>query len=518
MGKITSARKQGMRKKKQSIRPGDAALLQRAHRLHQDGKLLEAQQTYEKFLGRVPDHAETLGNFGLLLHSQGEAERAVELYKQALTLNPQLWHLYYFLGNAFQERGLHAEAIAAYKKALVGGDNKADSLLQLGKAYSAADQPEEARECFEKVLRLCPDDSQASYQLGLFCFQQEQFEQAVSHFSAVISSQPDNVDVCFNLALCHKALGRTTHALELLHRARRLAPHDGDILYNIGVLYKAQGEMEKAEAVFHQALKIDPENGICLTDLAILYHIQNHLDKAKATYQRALESGYHVDSASHMLAALTGETTAATPLKHVRDLFNNFAGDFDHSLINDLHYTVPAQLAEIFQQHKNDLMVETAVDLGCGTGLSGLAFRPVTRHLIGVDLSKNMLDKAAQKRLYDDLHCTDIIQFLRSQEHRYDLALATDVFVYLGQLEPFFAAVAQSLNPGGFLLFSVESCSRNYCLRQSGRYAHSAEYIARLADRFHFTIEHRQPTGIRKERGEWIPGENYMLTFQKSAD
>jgi len=516
MSKIAGAQQWRVRKNKQD-QPRDAALLQRAHRLHQENKLSEAQQAYEKFLSRIPDHAEAQGNFGLLLHSQGKTEQAIEQYRRALSLDPQLWHLYYFFGNACRERGLHAEAIAAYKKSLVGGDNKTNTLLQLGKTYNAAGKSGQARECFEKILRLCPDDDQASYQLGLFYFQQEEFEQALTYFSTVLSSQPDNVDICFNLALCHKALDNTSQALELLHRASHLAPHDGDILYNIGVLYKAQGKMEQAEAMFQQTLKINPKNGICLTDLAILYHIQNRLDKAKITYQRALDSGYHVDSATHMLAALTGETTVATPLNHVRDLFNNFAGDFDHSLINDLQYTIPNQLAVIFQQHKKGIVVDTTVDLGCGTGLSGLAFRPFIRYLIGVDLSQNMLNKAAEKQLYDELHCNNIIEFLRCQKQRYDLALAADVFVYLGELESYFATVAQSLNPGGFLLFSVESCSRNYCLRQSGRYAHSAEYIKRLADRYHFTIAHRQPTGIRKERGEWIPGENYILTRSNST-
>jgi predicted TPR repeat methyltransferase len=511
MSKITSARKPGARKKKKKISSGTAALLRRAHRSHREGRLQEAIQAYEQFLGKVPKHAETMGNLGLLYHSRGEPKQAVQLYEQALALDPQLWHLYYFLGNGFHEQSLYKQAAEAYQQALVGGADKTATLLQLGKTYIAAEQPEKGQECFEKILKLRPADDQAAYQLGLLFFQQEHYEQAVLHFSSVLSAQPDNADVCFNLALCHKALDHTGQALEFMHRANRIAPNDGDILYNIGVLYKNQKELGKAEDFFHQALKINPEHGICLTDLAILYHIQNRLDKAQTTYQKALDIGYHSDSASHMLAALKGTTTAATPLGHVRDLFNNFAGDFDHSLSNDLQYTVPAQLSTLFRQY--NIIAETTLDLGCGTGLSGLAFRPFTRHLIGIDLSESMLIKAAEKNLYDELHCTDIMGFLNEQKKYCDLALAADVFVYLGTLEPFFRAVTQLIRPGGFLLFSVESCSSDYCLRQSGRYAHSAGYIADLAAKFQYTIQCCRPTGIRKERGEWIPGENYVLSL-----
>ncbi len=511
MARSTQAAKQGVRRKKQGAGSGGNALLQRAYGLHRQGEIAAAHKAYEAFLSRFPRHGEAMGNFGLLLHSQGQIERAVTLYQQAIELAPRQDHLFYHLGNGLCQLGRPQEAIAAYEQARAPDQNQPDLLVALALAHGDAGHLAEAQGCFETILQLNPDHSQASYHLGLLFFQQEQFAEAAACFTTVLAVEPDYVDACFNLGLCHKALGQSGPALESLQRAARLAPDDADILYNIGVLHKEQGEMAAAESTFLQALEVEPAYGICLTDLAILYHSANRLDEAKAMYERALESGYQAESALHMLAALNGETTDVTPLQHVRDLFNNYARSFDTSLEDDLHYSVPAQLADSFQQFSQKGEFSAGLDLGCGTGLAGLAFRGRVRHFTGVDVSESMLAMAAAKGLYDELHCTGIIDFLHGRQSCYDLALATDVFVYLGALETFFTGMERTLRPGGFLLFSVESCDHHYCLRQSGRYAHSPAYIARQARRFHFTIVQQQPTGIRKERGEWIPGELYIL-------
>ena len=48
------------------------------------------------------------------------------------------------------------------------------------------------------------------------------------------------------------------------------------------------------------------------------------------------------------------------------------------------------------------------LDLGCGTGLAGAAFRPHVDWLAGVDLSPKMIEVARAKGLYDRLAVADI--------------------------------------------------------------------------------------------------------------
>lgn len=451
--------------------------MHQAYGLHRDGKVRAAQQAYEAFLARFPRHGEALGNFGLLLHGQGRGEEAVALYQQALALAPGLGHLHGCLARALDELGRPTEAILAYEKALAVEPGRPELLLQLGRLF----------------------------------FEQNTYDRALTCFAAVVQAAPDQVDARFNLALCHKALGEADLALAALEQASQRAPRDADIIYNIGVIQRQQGDLAAAEDSFLQALDLEPTNGICLTDLAILYHAENRLAEAGVMYERALASGHQPDSARHMLAALRGETTTGAPLAHVRDLFDNYAGSFESSLVKDLHYQVPARLADNLQATAGERFFEAGLDLGCGTGLAGQAFRGRVGHLTGVDLSANMLALAAAKGLYDELHCAAISDFLAEAPGGYDLVLATDVLVYLGELSEFFRLLAPALNVGGLLLFSVESCPAGYCLRRSGRYAHAPDYIARLLADWGLALVHCQATGIRQERGEWIPGELYIV-------
>ncbi len=65
----------------------------------------------------------------------------------------------------------------------------------------------------------------------------------------------------------------------------------------------------------------------------------------------------------------------------------------------------------------------TILDLGCGTGLAGVAFKDVAALLDGVDLSPEMIEKARARKLYDNLIVGDIETALE-QTGQYDLLLA----------------------------------------------------------------------------------------------
>ncbi|OQX19846.1 MAG: hypothetical protein BWK76_03320 [Desulfobulbaceae bacterium A2] len=497
-------------RKKQHKKQTDS-LLQQAILLHQRGELAAAEEYYEKVLSVNPKDSDALGNLGLLLHSLGQTSKALGYYQQALAVAPHLGHLHYYLGNGLSETGHNEQAVAAYENALALDHDPHGTLLQLGVCHTQLRQLTSARACFEKILRQDPHCSPARYHLGLLAFNETRYQEAVDCFAAILQDDADNVDACFNLALSHKALGNTPAALAFLHKASEIVPDDADIIYNIGVLHKTLGELDKAESAFLRALATTSDQGIVLTDLAILYHMQNRLEEAKATYKKALAAGYHTEAASHMIAALSGATTEAAPHEYVLDIFNNYAAEFEHSLTCDLQYDIPRKLAEIYKRHGGASLV-TALDLGCGTGLAGQFFRDMTDHLTGVDLSENMLALAAGKKVYDQLHCQELVDFLQTRTGTYQLIVAADVFVYLGRLEPLFQAITSAHPHTEYLTFSVERCAgEGYCLRPSGRYAHSIAYISRLAETFAFQVTHRQESGIRKERGEWIPGDLYLL-------
>ena len=51
-----------------------------------------------------------------------------------------------------------------------------------------------------------------------------------------------------------------------------------------------------------------------------------------------------------------------------------------------------------YQFPRDDFLYQT-LDLGCGTGLSGQAFKNISCQLTGIDLSSRMIEKAKQKKI-----------------------------------------------------------------------------------------------------------------------
>src|SRR3990167_8657564 len=96
----------------------------------------------------------------------------------------------------------------------------------------------------------------------------------------------------------------------------------------------------------------------------------------------------------------------------------------------------------------------------------------------------------------------DIAASLKAGDNAWDLAISTDVFIYVGDLREIFAAVRAALRPGGWFAFSVEADddADSFVLRSTGRYAHAARYIRSLAAEHGFEEMAQQTTGLRKEK------------------
>ena len=98
-------------------------------------------------------------------------------------------------------------------------------------------------------------------------------------------------------------------------------------------------------------------------------------------------------------------------------------------------------------------------------------------NLVGVDLSEQMLKVASSKRLYSELKCSDILEFLGSDGRTWDLIVASDVFNYFGNLANVFTGCATRLKPYGMLAFTIENGECSVSTQHNGRFKHSIGYI-----------------------------------------
>lgn len=92
--------------------------------------------------------------------------RAAHHYRQALSSEPRLYHLWVQLGHMEKEAGAIDRAAAAYEEAARLGAGQAEPLLHLGHMAKAWQQPDEAARYFVRALQRKPQDLEAISELA----------------------------------------------------------------------------------------------------------------------------------------------------------------------------------------------------------------------------------------------------------------------------------------------------------------------------------------------------------------
>ena len=321
----------------------------------------------------------------------------------------------------------------------------------------------------------------------------------------------------FYLALSEKRLGDTAAAIVAYHRVLKLAPEQTDCLFNLAGCYRDSGDSGQAITGYRRVLELDDSYLTAAAALAHLHHARGEIDEAALWYHHLLARQPGDEAARYLLDALTGTPHEHAPESYVRGLFDSCAAGFEQTLVTDLGYDNPAQLHACLQRcpghHEH---YAHGLDLGCGTGLSGLPFCGAVGLLDGVDLSVNMLALARDKGCYAVLHTDSIAHHLQATAERYDLFIATDVFIYIGDLGETFAAAAGAARPGALFCCSTETLDRgDYQLRATGRYAYSRAYLTDTAATAGWTVLTVEPTSLRREGDERIAGDLWVLRFDQ---
>jgi len=268
-----------------------------------------------------------------------------------------------------------------------------------------------------------------------------------------VSSGDLIADRRYKWALDHAARGDFAGAADILVQTVALVPGFATAWFALGAIRDRLGDRGGAIAAFEQARDADADD-------------------------------YH--GARLQLARLgLGDVMPAMSESYVRRLFDQYASRYDATLIERLAYRGPALLREAVERTiraaGRPLHFAAVLDLGCGTGLGGAAFRPFTDWLAGVDLSPAMIAQAKAKKLYDCLVTADLTAFLADEARagtKYGLVLAADVFVYVNDLGPIVAAAARVLEPDGLFAFTVETHAGDGAkLLPTLRYAYGEPYI-----------------------------------------
>jgi tetratricopeptide (TPR) repeat protein len=173
---------------------------------------------------------------GELRLAQSRLEDAENLFRQALTLNPDLL----------------------------------EALRGMVQVFLLKNKPAEALDFVQKQVARQPNSSSLYLLQAEVLRQTKQTDQAQSSLSRAVELDNKNVDALSLLAQLEAESGQYDQAIVNYQRAIVAAPTDTRFYIALGSVYQLMGNWQQAEATYQKALAIQPDNALAANNLAYL--------------------------------------------------------------------------------------------------------------------------------------------------------------------------------------------------------------------------------------------------------
>ena len=507
--------------------------LQDAQNLHRMGRLPEAAKAYHEFLRANPRHFEALTGFGMIYFQALQFDQAQYLLGEALRLDPYDTNALCFRGLALMKVNRHPAAIECFEQAIGIKPDFIEAHANRATALSEMGRFEAAIAAFDQVLGMEPNHPLTWNNRGNALFALNRIEEAIEAYDTALSIFPGLGEATANRRRAIDVLrgtnsrfadsvytkgvllmreGRFQDAIAAFDEALEVRPNFVDALSNRATSLSEERRYEEALAGFDQALALDSEHAISWNNRANTLAAMKRFEDAVVSYDRALElSPMFLEAKDNRLNALFElKRGKRCPPAFMRGLFDDFSSHYDQTMLEKLQYRAHLHLRGLAERVLPRLTPPwRLLDLGCGTGLVGDTFKDLAAggRLDGIDLAPRMIEAARARGIYDGLILGDLETVLEAPGPTYELILAADTMIYLGDLAPTFLGVAKRLEPEGFYIFAVESTADGeWQQTPSNRFRHSPAYLKAEAERAGLVFVDTMECALRNEASTPVAG------------
>jgi protein O-GlcNAc transferase len=225
-----------------------------------------------------------------LQHYQaGRFQRAQNLYKEILNVQPNNVEALHFLSIIFQQKKDYDAAILSYRKAIRHNPRNAGAYYNLGLIFQEKGKVDEAITNYQQALSIKPDFANAYYNLGLIYHDKGDSDSAISNYQVFLQFNPGDADAYLNLGHAYQMKGQLDEATKCFQKAVELNANLSDAYVNLGHSLKEQGRLEEALAIYDKVLALTPKYvkarwAKCMTILPVFYPNYSSIQTARRHY------------------------------------------------------------------------------------------------------------------------------------------------------------------------------------------------------------------------------------------
>ena len=264
-------------------------MFQNAIKLHENGKIDEAENIYRELLKTTPKNPDLLHLLGLIAHHKQAFSSAVDFIGQAVLLKPDFVPYTFSLAYALQEWGKPFEALEYYQKIIKLQPDLLETWNNMGNIYRLNGEPQKAKDCFQKALAISPSSVLALNNLALLYIDSGETKRAKELLYQAINIDENYDEAFFNLANLERNDNNLEEALNLYDQALKINHNFARCFNSKGVALERANRFDEAKEAFSKAVSISPKYADALKNLANVLFLTGEHRTAEETYKKALK-------------------------------------------------------------------------------------------------------------------------------------------------------------------------------------------------------------------------------------
>ena len=228
-------------------------------------------------------------DMGQIYFDQGDFERALAAYEQAIRLDPNNAFANYRKGHSLRRLNRLYEALPAHEQAIRLDPNNFAFYYHKGRVLEAMERYEEALAAFDQAIHLGPDFSGQYNFKGITLYHLKRYKEALAAFEQTISREPNYPNIYSNKGVVLQDLKRYEEALAAFDKAIRTDPTDAFVYYRKGLALYSLKRYEEALDAFDLAIDLEPDYATAYKNKGLALEGLGRLEEAKRAYKRALQ-------------------------------------------------------------------------------------------------------------------------------------------------------------------------------------------------------------------------------------
>ncbi len=245
----------------------------------------EAIQQYKEALKLDPNLNEAYQHLGDLLMATGKTAEAESLFRTAHDRNPESPGPLLSLAEIYTQQGLSAKAAKTLDPLMKLPDPPVAALYLYGKAANAVGQSSIGTEKLQLAIKKAPDFADAHNALGSALANQTKFEEAIKELKRSIEISPDNSSYQYELAKAYLLDNSLPNHLELakgvFEQSLEKDPSNQWAHYYYGMTLEQQGDDDSAAREYRRVLELNKEFASGYYRLGAIYKRMGRIEEGK---------------------------------------------------------------------------------------------------------------------------------------------------------------------------------------------------------------------------------------------